>query len=200
MTLIEVEGRTTDNVIRRLRGFPEIQSLHTTNGAWDLVAELGADSLAHFDAVLGRSADIDDMDWLASLMQPDGRLVLALPLAGAAQRLYALVRDAPDWWRGAEEALYAALDLPGADAWQAAAEAAGFSRVRAETRVQTTRQQLSDAAVSRWFPAEPTPESYAARLGLDADQLKEAERMLRTAVAAGPVKWEQRLLFLTALK
>lgn len=59
MTLIEVEGRTTDNVIRRLRGFPEIQSLHTTNGAWDLVAELGADSLAHFDAVLGRIRSID---------------------------------------------------------------------------------------------------------------------------------------------
>ncbi|HRQ00860.1 MAG TPA: Lrp/AsnC family transcriptional regulator [Terrimesophilobacter sp.] len=59
MTLIEVEGRTTDNVIRQLRGFPEIQSLHTTNGAWDLVAELGADSLAHFDAVLGRIRSID---------------------------------------------------------------------------------------------------------------------------------------------
>lgn len=59
MTLIEVEGRTTDNVIRKLRGFPEIQALHTTNGAWDLVAELGADSLAHFDAVLGRIRSID---------------------------------------------------------------------------------------------------------------------------------------------
>lgn len=59
MTLIEVEGRTTDNVIRKLRGFPEIQSLHTTNGAWDLVAELGADSLAHFDGVLGRIRAID---------------------------------------------------------------------------------------------------------------------------------------------
>lgn len=59
VTLIEVEGRTTDSVIRQLRGFPEIQSLHTTNGAWDLVAELGADSLAHFDAVLGRIRSID---------------------------------------------------------------------------------------------------------------------------------------------
>ena len=59
MTLIEVEGRTTDAVIRRLRGFAEIQSLHTTNGAWDLVAELGADSLAHFDAVLGRIRSIE---------------------------------------------------------------------------------------------------------------------------------------------
>jgi len=54
ITLIEVEGRTTDDVIRRLRGFPEIRSLHTTNGGWDLVAELGAETLAHFDQILGR--------------------------------------------------------------------------------------------------------------------------------------------------
>ena len=31
-----------------MRGFPEIQSLYTTNGAWDLVAELGADSLSMY--------------------------------------------------------------------------------------------------------------------------------------------------------
>ena len=59
MTLIEVEGRTTDDVIRQLRGFPEIRSLHTTNGGWDLVAELGAETLAHFDGVLGRIRSID---------------------------------------------------------------------------------------------------------------------------------------------
>ncbi|HEU4849876.1 MAG TPA: Lrp/AsnC family transcriptional regulator [Terrimesophilobacter sp.] len=59
MTLIEVEGRTTDNVIRELRGFPEIRSLHTTNGGWDLVAELGAETLAHFDGVLGRIRSIE---------------------------------------------------------------------------------------------------------------------------------------------
>lgn len=59
MTLIEVEGRTTDDVIRQLRGFPEIRSLHTTNGGWDLVAELGAETLAHFDGVLGRIRSIE---------------------------------------------------------------------------------------------------------------------------------------------
>lgn len=59
MTLIEVEGRTTNLVIRALRGIPEIRSLHTTNGAWDLVAELGAETLSHFDSVLGRIRSID---------------------------------------------------------------------------------------------------------------------------------------------
>ncbi len=59
MTLIEVEGRTTDAVIRRLRGFPEIRALHSTNGGWDLVAELRVDTLAEFDQVLGRIRSID---------------------------------------------------------------------------------------------------------------------------------------------
>lgn len=59
VTLIEVGGRSTSLVIRELRGIPEIRALHTTNGAWDLVAELGAESLAHFDRVLGRIRSID---------------------------------------------------------------------------------------------------------------------------------------------
>jgi len=59
VTLIEVEGRTTDDVIRQLRGFPEVHSLHTTNGAWDLVAELRTDTLGHFDRVLARIRSLD---------------------------------------------------------------------------------------------------------------------------------------------
>jgi DNA-binding Lrp family transcriptional regulator len=49
---IEVAGKSTTSVIRSLRGVPELQSLHTTNGAWDLIAEIRADSLQDFDRVL----------------------------------------------------------------------------------------------------------------------------------------------------
>ncbi len=59
VTLIEVEGRTTDRVIRELRGFPEVIALHTTNGGWDLVAELRTETLTDFDRVLGRIRLID---------------------------------------------------------------------------------------------------------------------------------------------
>ncbi|MFK8025474.1 MAG: Lrp/AsnC family transcriptional regulator [Ilumatobacter sp.] len=59
VSLVEVEGRTTDQVIRAMRGFPEIESLHTTNGGWDLVAEIRAPSLRAFDAVLGRIRSVD---------------------------------------------------------------------------------------------------------------------------------------------
>ncbi|HAT86147.1 Lrp/AsnC family transcriptional regulator [Cohaesibacter gelatinilyticus] len=50
--LIEVVGKSTSQVIRRLRGMPEMRALHTTNGAWDLVAEIQAPSLPDFDRVL----------------------------------------------------------------------------------------------------------------------------------------------------
>jgi len=59
VSLIEVEGRAADAVIRTLRGFPEIIALHTTNGGWDLVAELEVDTLADFDATLGRIRSTD---------------------------------------------------------------------------------------------------------------------------------------------
>lgn len=57
--MIEVTGRSTTAVIRQLRGLPELHSLHTTNGGWDLVAEVRADSLSDFDRVLREVRTID---------------------------------------------------------------------------------------------------------------------------------------------
>jgi DNA-binding Lrp family transcriptional regulator len=50
--MVEIEGRVTDRVISALQAFTEISAIHTTNGRWDLIVELGADNLADFDAVL----------------------------------------------------------------------------------------------------------------------------------------------------
>jgi DNA-binding Lrp family transcriptional regulator len=54
LTTVAVEGNRTDEVIRALRGDPAVAALHTTNGRWDIVVELRADSLEAFDRVLGR--------------------------------------------------------------------------------------------------------------------------------------------------
>jgi DNA-binding Lrp family transcriptional regulator len=59
VTLIEVEGRSTDAVIRRLRGFAEIEALHSTNGGWDLVAEVHTNDLMEFDRMRPSSRSID---------------------------------------------------------------------------------------------------------------------------------------------
>ncbi|WP_426122956.1 Lrp/AsnC family transcriptional regulator [Pararhizobium sp. PWRC1-1] len=50
--LIEITGQKTVSVVKTLRGIPEIRALHTTNGAWDLVAEIETENLAEFDRVL----------------------------------------------------------------------------------------------------------------------------------------------------
>jgi DNA-binding Lrp family transcriptional regulator len=49
---IAVEGSRTEPVVRALRGNPSVVTLHTTNGRWDLVAEIRAGSLQSFDEVL----------------------------------------------------------------------------------------------------------------------------------------------------
>jgi DNA-binding Lrp family transcriptional regulator len=54
LTMIEVEGRMLDKVVDALGGFPEIGAVHTTNGRWDLVIELSAQSLTDLDGVLRR--------------------------------------------------------------------------------------------------------------------------------------------------
>jgi DNA-binding Lrp family transcriptional regulator len=51
---IAVEGNQVDAVVKALRGDPAVAALHSTNGRWDLVADLRADNLASFDRVLAR--------------------------------------------------------------------------------------------------------------------------------------------------
>jgi DNA-binding Lrp family transcriptional regulator len=52
--MIEIEGHAADRVIRALGGLSEVSTVHTTNGRWDLVVELGTATLTEFDAVLRR--------------------------------------------------------------------------------------------------------------------------------------------------
>lgn len=58
ITMIAVEGERTEKIIKLLRGYPEIQSVHTTNGRWDLVLELNTESLEAFDTALQRIRQI----------------------------------------------------------------------------------------------------------------------------------------------
>lgn len=58
VTMIEVEGRAADAVIARLHGFPQVRTLYTTNGRWDVIAEIESDSLQAFDDTLRRIRQI----------------------------------------------------------------------------------------------------------------------------------------------
>ncbi|MCB1354301.1 MAG: Lrp/AsnC family transcriptional regulator [Rhodobacteraceae bacterium] len=58
VTMVELQGSLSRQVIRALRAIPEVASLHSTNGAWDLVAEIRAADLRDFDRVLRVIRDI----------------------------------------------------------------------------------------------------------------------------------------------
>ncbi|AEG70958.1 MULTISPECIES: Lrp/AsnC family transcriptional regulator [Ralstonia solanacearum species complex] len=59
ITCIAVEGNRATEIRRRLTGHPNVVALHTTNGRWDLVAELRTDTLEAFDTVLNELRLID---------------------------------------------------------------------------------------------------------------------------------------------
>jgi DNA-binding Lrp family transcriptional regulator len=52
ITMVELQGRMSRTVTRTLARIPEVATIHSTNGAWDLVVEIRAESLASFDRVL----------------------------------------------------------------------------------------------------------------------------------------------------
>lgn len=52
MTSIEISGHHADEVMRALRGHPNVTAIHSTNGRWDMMAELRTDTLENFDKVL----------------------------------------------------------------------------------------------------------------------------------------------------
>ena len=56
---IAVEGRKGEAVSRALCGLPEVEAVHTTNGRWDLIAELVTRDLGGFSGVLDRVRLID---------------------------------------------------------------------------------------------------------------------------------------------
>ncbi|OCX61194.1 AsnC family transcriptional regulator [Thioclava sp. SK-1] len=52
MMMLGIDGRQTERIMARLLGFPAVQTVHTTNGQWDLLVEIGARSLVEFDELL----------------------------------------------------------------------------------------------------------------------------------------------------
>ncbi len=52
LMMLKVEGPGTDRLVHRLTGFPQVTAVHSTNGSWDLIAEIGTDTLEALDRIL----------------------------------------------------------------------------------------------------------------------------------------------------
>ncbi|WP_411288586.1 Lrp/AsnC family transcriptional regulator [Phenylobacterium sp.] len=68
---IAIEGERSAAVVAALRGFPEVAAISTTNGRWDLVAELNTASLAEF------SRTLDDIRKLEGIAATETSILLA---------------------------------------------------------------------------------------------------------------------------
>jgi len=68
---IAIEGERSGAVVRALRGFPEVAAIHTTNGRWDLIAELDTETLAEF------SRTLDQIRLIDGIASPETSLLLA---------------------------------------------------------------------------------------------------------------------------
>jgi DNA-binding Lrp family transcriptional regulator len=68
---IAIEGERSLAVVRKLKGFPAIERIWTTNGRWDLIAELDVASLAEFSRAL------DDIRTIEGIANTETSLLLA---------------------------------------------------------------------------------------------------------------------------
>ncbi|MEQ9257985.1 MAG: Lrp/AsnC family transcriptional regulator [Roseovarius sp.] len=59
LMMIGIEGRGTDRILRQLGGLPSVRRIHTTNGRWDVIVEIGTTSLEELDDVLARIRRFD---------------------------------------------------------------------------------------------------------------------------------------------
>lgn len=59
LMMIGIEGRGTERIFRQLGTMPEVRALHSTNGRWDAIVEIGTQTLDAFDAVLMQIRRVD---------------------------------------------------------------------------------------------------------------------------------------------
>lgn len=76
LMLIGIEGRGAERIMARLAGFPQVAAVHSTNGKWDLIAELGAQTLQELDEVIFRIREVE------GVMTSETNLLLSTRKAG----------------------------------------------------------------------------------------------------------------------
>lgn len=62
LMMLGIEGRGTQRILRQLSGMSAVRSIHTTNGRWDVIIEIGTETLEQLDTTL---ADIRRLDGIA---------------------------------------------------------------------------------------------------------------------------------------
>ncbi len=59
LMMIGIEGRGTERILRQLQSLNEVRAVHATNGRWDVIVELGTETLVALDGALTRIRRLD---------------------------------------------------------------------------------------------------------------------------------------------
>lgn len=59
LMMVGIEGRGAARITRQLHGMAEVRAVHSTNGRWDLIVELGTETLEDLDRALARIRMLD---------------------------------------------------------------------------------------------------------------------------------------------
>lgn len=76
LMMLAIDGAGGERVIRELLRLPEVSQVHSTNGKWDLIVELGTQSLPALDSVLS------DIRKIAGVRASETNLLLNTRRAG----------------------------------------------------------------------------------------------------------------------
>ena len=76
LMLIGIEGRGAERIMARLQGIASVLAVHSTNGKWDLIAELGSQTLQELDETIFRIRNIE------GVMSSETNLLLSTRKAG----------------------------------------------------------------------------------------------------------------------
>ena len=59
LMMLGIEGRGTERILRQLAGMSTVRAIHTTNGRWDVIVEIGTDTLEELDKNLAHIRRLD---------------------------------------------------------------------------------------------------------------------------------------------
>jgi DNA-binding Lrp family transcriptional regulator len=59
LMMVALEGRGQEKITARLTGLPEVSAVHSTNGRWDMIAEIGTRTLEELDQLILKVRNLD---------------------------------------------------------------------------------------------------------------------------------------------
>lgn len=61
LMMVAIQGAGTDRTVGRMLAMPSVQAVHSTTGRWDVIVDLGTDSLTSLDDTLARIRRLDNV-------------------------------------------------------------------------------------------------------------------------------------------